>query len=931
MTKDRKPDRSADADAAIEFLGVLFDKNRVKGPIFFTSLANDKPPVSGEKSAVDLCPTDRDPERIRNFIETWDREHRGLFFCVSTISDRRAKKNCLATIGIWCDVDYKGVDASSEEIDAAIARLRCKPTIIVKSGHGVHLYWLFDQALPAQENQERIEVLCKLVCDHLAGDPAVCEISRLMRLPGTHNTKWDSWVPVVCTQLDGPRYTIERLEQWLGSSAAPQQKPVLRRRAGPDGDASQPGAPHSGAPHSGAPHSSNPFIRAGEEYGYRPPIDVDALLDAMVVGANVHTSQVSATSALIERGVSVDETVDRVLEATQKLAGTEKWDWRKEQRKLHNMCLTWCDKRGRKNAPAAAAEAQEPPQDKAQDAPKEKASQKNDRDKKRDESAGPKPGGPKAGKKSNHLVIGRGILNALEERNELLIVTKTGPYWYLDGVWYALDDNSLRMRLGREFEQGTIALGIKSTNRLCSEVIGWLMRQPEIYRPEIVFDVHGKIPVLNGLLDPRTGKLEPAKPEHYTTWRIDYTYSPDAKCPLWIQTLQEILGERDDVERDLYVALIQELVGLGLTNSRGKGMARVLILIGGANAGKSVVLAVISELFGGNPNTTPLSALTGTHALMRFLTRRPWILNEAFDDSVWHLSSTVKLIISGEEIQINPKYRELVDRRIEAPSFWATNHQPQFKEPTRAIIDRMALVPCHRTFNPNKPDGVGAIAAKQGYLNPAALVIETEMEGVLAWAVAGLTAVVKRGQLEIPQESQDMAERILRRSNTALDCFEDCVELDPDTMVSSADLKMAFRSWCKEEHDRELYVERFISSISSLPYASCIASMRSNSQRFWVCMRLNDVGLKHFEFATKEDRFGRSGKTANVSETVGEVNRKIPANWVDSLSVLKAKAAQKNRRDTPVTSDEKPVTPPDTASRSRHDGQGTENKRKPLF
>ena len=61
------------------------------------------------------------------------------------------------------------------------------------------------------------------------------------------------------------------------------------------------------------------------------------------------------------------------------------------------------------------------------------------------------------------------------------------------------------------------------------------MREPKIYQRDIKFDAHGKVPVFNGLIDPRSGVLEPPIAEHYITWRIEYIYNPEAKCELWLR------------------------------------------------------------------------------------------------------------------------------------------------------------------------------------------------------------------------------------------------------------------------------------------------------------------------------------------------------------------------------------------------------------
>jgi len=874
---------SADSEMAIAFITALFGEGRTESKVYFCSLANDKPPPAGQKSEYRL--TTRDAALLQNFIETYDVPERGMFFCVGTVVDRRLKDKIVETIGLWADIDYKGVEAGAEEVEAAIAKLGCKPTVIIYSGHGVHLYWLFEKSIAAQSNREHVEELLKLVCDHVAGDPQVCEISRLMRLPGTHNTKFASWVPVKVGYLDGPRHTLEELEQWLGTRSTPLQKPLLRRRVGSEGSGLSSIRP--GASPSSSETSSNPFLRAAKDLGFQTPIDVNARLAAMSYqGAGdggVHATQLQVTAALLERGMSVDDVVTIVFEATQALPNTGNWNWKEERRNLHSMCLTWLHKRSRQDPVETPAAAQAEPDEKVVSFSKHK----------RSEAVAPRQ---KAKKKDQHVVVGQGVLEAIIDRGERILVTADGVYWYADNVWTLQDEKDLRRRLNAEIEIGARVLELRATTRLINEAREWIMREPKIYQRDIKFDAHGKVPVFNGLIDPRSGVLEPPIAEHYITWRIEYIYNPEAKCELWLRMLFEILADRDPEERQQYVDLIQELLGVGLINNRGKALSRALVFQGPQNSGKSGMLEVLGGLYGADVNMVPLSSLDGNHGTMPFLHRRPWILHEAFDEGVWMMSSTVKSIISGDPIAINIKNGAIISRRFQAPIFWATNHPPAFKETTRAIIERLVVVPCREIFSQDNPVGLALIAKKKGYSGPAQMVLETEMEGVLAWAIEGLRRALKRGHLILPADSIIAAEELQRESNVALGFFDHCVEFSPAYMVSTADINAAFRSWYQEEHDTDRPpMTRFCRSIPMLPNAKCIAlgrDLRTNSKRYYGCIKLSEGGLRHWRNAVTADNFALKGKTANTTDADGNPTVVMPASWSDNQSVLRARMAQ---------------------------------------
>lgn len=98
--------------------------------------------------------------------------------------------------------------------------------------------------------------------------------------------------------------------------------------------------------------------------------------------------------------------------------------------------------------------------------------------------------------------------------------------------------------------------------------------------------------------------------------------------------------------------------------------------------------------------------------------------------------------------------------KVNTPAFWATNHPPKFKESSGAMATRLIIVPMTRTFDKSKPVGVAAEARK---CNPAwepfDLIINTELPGVLNWALAGLKRALERGHFVNTQAGKELLEQ----------------------------------------------------------------------------------------------------------------------------------------------------------------------------
>jgi len=100
-----------------------------------------------------------------------------------------------------CFVDFD--DAASSE---ALTRIRAaglpEPSIVIASGRstGTHAYWILREPTDDFGAWRRAQTA---LIESLGSDPVVKNPSRVMRLPGTHNTKHDA--PCVLIRSDGPR------------------------------------------------------------------------------------------------------------------------------------------------------------------------------------------------------------------------------------------------------------------------------------------------------------------------------------------------------------------------------------------------------------------------------------------------------------------------------------------------------------------------------------------------------------------------------------------------------------------------------------------------------------------------------------------------------------------------------------------------------
>jgi hypothetical protein len=323
---------------ASEFIAHYFSAS--SGSVFLTSLAN----VRNNGKPAEICGRG-DGARLDELIhQRWDRNDRGSFFCVNTLrpgQNRRAKETVFEIVALHADVDLKSVDATAEEVERKLGELLLLPSYVIFSGHGYHAYWLLREAVEATPQVvEHVERLLRRLADHIGGDPSVCEISRLMRVPGSRNTKDGGSIPVRIVAARPSRYDLDELQDWLEDARA-----FIRRKTV-----------------NGAAPPANAFL-AVDLPAAGAPVDVGARLAAMQHqgpdGSSIHTTQLAASAAMLNRGVPLDEVVRTILEATRRAAGAagERWDWRAEERNIRGMCAKWQQKKLNGSQPPAARHA----------------------------------------------------------------------------------------------------------------------------------------------------------------------------------------------------------------------------------------------------------------------------------------------------------------------------------------------------------------------------------------------------------------------------------------------------------------------------------------------------------------------------------------------------------------------------------------------
>jgi P4 family phage/plasmid primase-like protien len=851
----------SEAEAATEFLKQLFGPT-TEQPVYICSLANerDDPHEPGERRV-----STRDADEIARFVRKWDRPRRGLFFAVGTVAAgaKREKASICESIGLHADLDLKNIEADEPDVRAALRSLRLPPSALVRSGNGLHAYWLFREgmALPpdGEERQEavaRIEQALRLLADHVAGDLQVAEISRLMRLPGTHNTKDGAWKEVVCEFTDGPRYELDDLEEWLSEAA-----PVLRRRVRE--------APGAAAP----PAVTNPFLAAAAKLGYRPPVDVETRLSQMTFGgagdAAIHATQLAVSASLLNSGADVDDVVETLLTATQAAAGElgERWNWKRERAAIQKMCETWLKKHPKPRPSLDQVRAREEVVNGGEVVQLAAARQERARKK-------PKPASA-PDKQAIANVVADGVVAAIRAVGQDILLTEGEVWLYANGIWHTMTPADQQWMLTL-VQTGFETLGEPAKPANLNAAWKRLTEHPDLFQRDVQWAGGDVIVCQNGVLEIASRKFHPHAPNWYARRKIGVAYDPTAKCPQFLRLLEAMFADRlEPADRAAFMHVVQAWAGSAMAVSHlSREERKALILVGPSRTGKTELSRIIRLLIGEPIATPSVSEVSERFGLSSLYEAAAWIRDDAINEGDDLDPQRFKTIVTGEPIDIERKHKPAVPGvELALPVLLTTNALPRARDKSDAIFNRSLVLEMT-----NVVSEAAAHALRQQLGTPrgetvGTHIMATEGPGVLNWALDGLASLLERGSYDLPESVRAAIQRFKDDNNPVGEWARTAVVRSAGSKVSRADLMCAYHGWQREQDGDEA---RAFGARAFFPRLRAAApwsgDMTDNTgRRFVTGLALSDEGLQLWDLHNQGPQL-KGGSKGN-SITKFEVNK----------------------------------------------------------
>lgn len=327
----------------------------------------------------------------------------------------------------------------------------------------------------------------------------------------------------------------------------------------------------------------------------------------------------------------------------------------------------------------------------------------------------------------------------------------------------------------------------------------------------------------NGVIDLRTGELRDGQPGDRITKSVSVAYDPDAKCPRWERFVEEIFADHPDI-----APYLQRLLGYGLTGHTSEHVFAVLY--GQGSNGKSTLLTALNEILGEHAATVPFDMFTtsgksrggpdaellvGSRLALASETNRSAVLD----------SAAIKNATGGEEITVNPKYRDPYSFKPQALILLATNYKPTVREQDHGTWRRVKLLPFLQKFD------------KDPKLEQE---LRSEYAGILAWLVRGAMDWYASG-LEEPECVTEAVADYREESDPLSGFFPGVLEPAGGEEMPVGDVWQRYQDWAQDEG-----VEPFRSSVTLSKALRerdrSLSTRRTKTARMIVGIRLADPG-----------------------------------------------------------------------------------------
>ncbi len=288
-------------------------------------------------------------------------------------------------------------------------------------------------------------------------------------------------------------------------------------------------------------------------------------------------------------------------------------------------------------------------------------------------------------------------------------------------------------------------------------------------------------------------------PNWFSTACLNYEFDPTASCPIWLQVLEELIGDDPDKIR-----LAQEFTGyiLSPANNRSKFLA----LEGEGGRGKSVFVNAIMAIVGAeNTSSVDLEAIGKRFQSFPTLGKMVNFCNEA-NDVEGPAESYLKRFTGGNPLMFEDKGTRAFEAMPTAKLVLTWNIAPRFKDKSEGLWRRMLVLRFNR--KPARPN--------PALLEPDFWKANGQLPGMLNWALLGLRRLESQREFTVTAESIEATEEIRTANNSARSFIRESYRYQEGAYITCQQAYQDYSKWCTEHGMAPVNANNFGREISQV-------------------------------------------------------------------------------------------------------------------
>lgn len=292
--------------------------------------------------------------------------------------------------------------------------------------------------------------------------------------------------------------------------------------------------------------------------------------------------------------------------------------------------------------------------------------------------------------------------------------------------------------------------------------------------------------VKNGILNTLTKELADFSHEFFLTSKIPVVFDAKADCPLIKKFFSEVLEEGK-------IKVLQELIGYALY--REIIFHKAGLLVGKGRNGKGVTLKLVESLLGKkNYSSETVQDLCYNRFSKANLYLKLANISADLPSSELKHTGNIKMLIAGDTVNAEFKTKTAFPFVPFAKHFYSCNQIPPIAntEDNDAYYLRWVIIEYTKQF-------IGKQADKKLIKK---LTTETEISGLLNWALDGLKRLIEQNDFSETEDAERTRKEYIKRSDSKRAFIEEMVTTTdcPEDFVFNDILHRTFIKYCHAEN-----------------------------------------------------------------------------------------------------------------------------------